>query len=38
MAVEYTKLKITGNALVPRGAVGVKAVFKGKERSEEHKE
>ena len=32
MAVEYTKLKITGNALVPRGAVGVKAVFKGKEQ------
>lgn len=32
MAVEYTKLKITGNALVKRGAVGVKAVFKGKEQ------
>ena len=30
--VEYTKLKITGNALVKRGAVGVKAVFKGKEQ------
>lgn len=32
MAVEYKKLKITGNALVKRGAVGVKAVFKGKEQ------
>lgn len=32
MAVEYVKLKITGNALVPKGAVGVKAVFKGKEQ------
>lgn len=30
--VEYKKLKITGNALVKRGAVGVKAIFKSAEQ------